>query len=266
MSATRAISQSIPPLSWPELVLPKEHGSWAFAFEPIALGLLIAPSAVCGWLALSMALAFFARRPLRTAMGDTRPRYRAAARQALIACGAGALLAFGAAIACGGFTWLPWLLPTAAAGAIFLGFDLQKAGREGVAETAGVAAFAFLPAAFLAAAGATSSAAVAAAVVMLGRAVPTVLCVRACLRAAKTGTHQVAPALIAALVALGAAIGLARAGLAPVAAAWLLAALAGRAALLLVFPRPALRARTLGIIETVIGISFVLVTAATWPR
>ncbi|MBI4622216.1 MAG: YwiC-like family protein [Verrucomicrobia bacterium] len=75
----------MPPLSWRELVLPKEHGSWAFAFEPIALGLLIAPSAAGGWLAPALASAFFARRPLRTALGDARPAYRAAARRALLA-------------------------------------------------------------------------------------------------------------------------------------------------------------------------------------
>ena len=57
MSATQPIFLTVPPRSWRELVLPKEHGSWAFAFEPIALGLLIAPSPAGGWLALAMAVA-----------------------------------------------------------------------------------------------------------------------------------------------------------------------------------------------------------------
>jgi hypothetical protein len=31
-------------LSHRDLLLPKEHGGWSLAFEPVALGLLVAPS------------------------------------------------------------------------------------------------------------------------------------------------------------------------------------------------------------------------------
>jgi hypothetical protein len=150
------------------------------------------------------------------------------------------------------------------AGGIFVAFDLRNGGREEVAEIAGSSAFAFLPAAFAAIKGVDSGVALALAVVMCGRAVPTVLCVRAALRGAKTGIRRPAPALVAALVALGASIVLLRQGLAPATAAVALAVLLLRAVVLLLYPRPALRARTIGMIEAAIGVAFVIVVAWSW--
>src|SRR5208283_2159794 len=45
--------------------LPREHGSWSLALEPLALGLFVAPSMAGVALALAAAAGFFARRPLR---------------------------------------------------------------------------------------------------------------------------------------------------------------------------------------------------------
>jgi hypothetical protein len=157
-----------------------------------------------------------------------------------------------------------WLLPSGVAGALFLSFDLRNGGREEVAEIAGSAAFAFLPAAIAALDGVTPMVALALALVMCGRAVPTVLCVRAALRGAKTGVRRPAGALIAAFAALIAGCLLAKNGLAPFTAAVALAVLALRAIGLLVFPRPTLRARTIGMIEAMLGLAFVLVVAFTW--
>ena len=42
MSAVPALPPVVPVSTWHELVLPREHGSWAFAFEPVALGAGIA--------------------------------------------------------------------------------------------------------------------------------------------------------------------------------------------------------------------------------
>lgn len=250
---------------WREL-LPKEHGSWAFAFEPLALGLLVAPTPAGAALALALAAAFFCRRPLRFALEQAPAVRNPAARPAVAACGAAAALALAGAIATGGAGFLAWLLPSALAGALFLRFDLQKAGREGVAELAGVAAFAFVPAALLAIAGRSPAEAFAAAGLMLGRALPTVLCIRASLRAAKGGSLHPVPAVAAAVVALAAGVELARTGLVSLAAVGPLALLTLRTIVLLVHPRPAWQARTLGMIEAALGLCFVGVTAATWPR
>jgi hypothetical protein len=65
-------------------------------------------------------------------------------------------------------------------------------------------------------------------------------------------------------VALIAGLALVRGGLAPTAAAVLLALLALRTGALLVWPRPVWRARTLGMIETVLGIGFVVGVGLAW--
>lgn len=264
MAAIHTLPAALPQSSWRELVLPKEHGSWSLAFEPVALGLLAAPSRAGVWFGLAIAAAFFARRPLRIAWRDSNPARRDAARCAVFICAASVAVFFLGAILVAGAAWLPWLLPSCVAGAIFARFDVRNAGRDPAAEVAGAAAFALLPGAFAILAGWPALTAVALAVVMLGRAVPTVLCVRAVLRGAKGGEHRIAPALMAAAAALFAGAALARAGLAPWSVVVLLALLAGRAGALLVFPRPAIRARTLGLFEAIAGVVFILTAEATW--
>lgn len=256
--------RTLPSACWRDLVRPKEHGSWSLAFEPLVFGLLVAPTVAGAGLALAASAGFFARRPLRIAFSDASADRRIAARRVLAILGAVALLALAAAVTVAGAGWLGWLIPAALAGAVFAGFDWRNAGRAEPAEVAGATAFALLPAAFAALAGASAFAAAAVAVVMIARAVPTVLCIRATIRAAKTGEWRTGSALTATFVALFAVVMLARAGGAPAAAAVFAGIFTLRAAALLVFPRPALRARTLGMIEGALGASFVLVVGATW--
>lgn len=249
--------------TWRDVVLPKEHGSWSLAFEPVALGLLAAPSRGGAWLAVAVAAGFFARRPLRLAWRDADPARRAVARTALVVGGTLSLAAVGLAIAAAGPQWLPWLLPTVVAGTVFTVFDLRNDARAALAEVSGVTAFGLLPAVFAHLAGWSGSHALALAALMLGRSVPTVLCVRACLRAAKTGEGHIGPALWAAGLALATGYALARVQLLPGTAVALLAVLAVRSGVLLVFPRPALRARTLGLIEAILGLTFVVGAGTT---
>lgn len=249
---------------WRELVMPKEHGSWSLAFEPLAFGLLAAPSGGGVGLAVAAAAAFFARRPLRIAIMDARLTRRVAARSVLGWLAAVALVAFSGAIAVAGTGWLGWLLPAAAAGVAFAAFDLRNAGREEAAEVAGAATFALLPAAFAAMAGAGLLAASALGVAMLARSVPTVLTVRAAIRAAKGGRSRSAFAVGSAILALGALMALARADLVPVAAVAAAVLFTVRTLALLVYPRPAFRARTLGMIEGALGGLFVVVVGCAW--
>lgn len=249
---------------WRDLVWPKEHGSWSLALEPLALGLLAAPSLGGGALAVAAFAGFFARRPLRIATTDARSERRDAARRAAVVCGAIALLAWFAAMARAGAAWSPWLLPSAAAGAFFLFFDLRQAGREQHAEIAGATAFAWLTAALAAIAGWSRWSAIAIGLVMLARAVPTVLTVRASLRARKTGTRRIALPSAAVSVATIVVAALVRQGLAPWTAFALVVMLGLRTFVLLVFPRPALRASTIGMIEAVLGGLYVVAVALTW--
>jgi hypothetical protein len=169
-----------------------------------------------------------------------------------------------AAVALAGTAWFAWLMPTAAAGAYFVSFDIRNAGREEAAEITGAAAFALLPAALAVLGGAPASSAVAVALIVAGRAVPTVLTVRAALRAVKMGVCRGTPALLASFAALGVALVLVRRGLAPWMAAAALAALALRACAWLVYPKPPLRARTMGMIEAALGLAFVAGVASAW--
>jgi hypothetical protein len=252
------------PARWGEIILPKEHGSWALALEPIAIGLLVAPSLAGAWFSLAVIAAFFARRPLRLlANGRDRTR-RSQARRAAGACASISLLCLAASIASAGVNWLGSLLPSITAGAFFLHFDLRGAGREETAEIAGAAAFAFVPSVLATLAGWPGLAALALALIVAGRSVPSVMFVRAYLRAAKTGVHRVWPALIAAALALALGAVAAAAQVAPAAALGMLALFAVRGLILLVFLRPRIRARALGWTEAALGGLWVVVTALAW--
>lgn len=254
-----------PRTKWRDLVLPKEHGSWSLALEPLALGLLAAPSAAGGALALAVAAGFLARRPLKIAWRDPSAPRRRAARRALAVCIAAAAAGVAVAVALAGPAWLPWLAPFAAAGAAFLSFDLHQGGREETAEIIGAAAFAFVVGPLAILGGESAVAAVALIVAMLGRAVPAVMLVRACVRGGKTGEYRAVPALAAAGLAVVVAALLAARGPMPFAVPLMLAVLGGRAALRLLRPAP-IRARTLGLQELALGVAFVALTAAAWPR
>jgi hypothetical protein len=249
---------------WRDIAWPREHGSWSLALEPLALGLLAAPSAAGAWLALGVLAGFFARRPLKIAVNDARPERRAAARGPLTACAVIGIGSLGAALAFGGMSWLGWLLPVVAAGAVFLFLDLRGEGREEMAEVIGTAAFAGVPAAMAALAGCGAWVSLALALMMACRSVTTVLRVRAYLRAEKTGGRRISPALLANALAVAAGAGCVRAGLAPGAVFILFTLFAGLALWLLVWPRPSLRARTLGLVEALLGLIFVAVTAFAW--
>lgn len=249
---------------WRELVWPKEHGSWSLALEPLALGLLAAPSIGGVALAIAAIAAFFVRQPLRTSFTELRPDRRDAARRAAVVCGAVALSGWFGALLAAGPAWWPWLLPSSAAGAFFLYFDLHQAGREQLAEIAGAVTFSWLAAVLAVLAGWRGANAATIGLVMLARAVPTVLTVRATVRARKSGTSEPVLPIVASIVAVALVVVLARATLAPWTAAILVALLALRSAALLVFPRPSLRASTIGMIEAAVGVIFVVATALAW--
>ena len=95
---------------------------------------------------------------------------------------------------------------------------------------------------------------------------PAVMLVRALLRLRKSGELRRGPALVAAVLAGGAALGFWHEGLVSLPALLALLFLAVRAGVLLGLPSLGLRARTVGMLEAVLGAVFVLVVGATWPR
>jgi hypothetical protein len=247
--------------SWRDLVKPKEHGSWSLAFEPLALALLVAPSRPGFLLGIAIIVAFFLRRPVKIACRETRPARRAAARRITLA---GAVLAFAcaaAAVLVGNIASTLWLIPSALGGVFFLAFDLRNAGREQTAEAVGAAAFAFLPAAFAVLAGWSAAEALALGAIMIGRAVPTVLTVRAALRNAKSVEHHHCAPVLAGFIAVAAGFAFSRVSLVPSLVPWLLAVLAFRTCVLLLVRHRPLRASAIGMFEAVNGVAFVATVA-----
>lgn len=239
------------------LLLPKEHGSWSLVLEPLALGLLAAPSLGGIALAISASAAFFARRPasMLITAGSERRQVAKASLLALSALAAAGLLA--ASLPRGWLALWPLLL-CLPAGAFFVLCDLRGESRTAAAELAGSTAFALLPAAFGTLAGWSAIPALALAGLMLARSVPTVLLVRTCLRRAKGIQSSAAPALIAALAATGLTIALAAAHEVPQPAAWFAGFLLARTGIHLGFRHPPMRARILGWSEAALGAVYVV--------
>lgn len=248
-----------------QLTLPKEHGSWSLALEPVVLGLLVAPSAAGAALALAAGAGFFMRRPMKLALAgkrDSRQPLAIICTTILALVGLwGLLLAarFGA-VGC----WWP-LLPAALAGAVFAWWDGRNGARQGAAELAGALAFALLPTSFGTFAGWSVATSLALTVMMLVRSVPTVLTVRTYLRIRKGLACSIAPALVMTGVGIGVTAWLAALGLMPWEAGVFALVFAARTSWLLL-GRPRLTARTLGITEAVLGALMVLILSFAWRR
>src|ERR1051325_7102494 len=69
------------------LALPVEHGAWSFLLEPIALGLIIAPSGDGTLIAIGAVALMLVRQPFKLMLRDwSRQRYpRTAVCEALVA-------------------------------------------------------------------------------------------------------------------------------------------------------------------------------------
>ena len=233
------------------------------AFEPLALGLLVAPSPAGAALAISMVSAFFARRPLKAAFADSaqpRPELRRVALLLIFFLGAGLTLS----VILGGVAALWPLLLAAPLGGLFVYFDAQGDSRAAAAELAGSAAFAVLPAAFATLTGWPVPAALALAALALIRSVPTVLTVRTWLRRRKGRPVTPLAPLAAAGIGLGATIVMAVFRQTP----WLTV---GGAILLLLRTgwfatsnQPGWTARRVGQAETLLGVVYIALIATAY--
>lgn len=252
------------PPSRGSVYLPKEHGSWSLALEPLALGLLVAPSLPGAALAVSAAAAFLLRRPFKLALGNASQPPRPGARKVCVIVGGGSALALLGAAALGGVSALWPLLLAVPFGALFLYFDRQNEMRAAAAELSGSAAFAVLPAAFATLAGWPTAPALALAAVMLARNVPTVLTVRTYLRLNKGGDARPLWPIAAAGFALGTLLVLANTRLVPWTAAVLAAVLLVRTLLFVTPLRPAWPARRVGFIEAGLGVAYIGLIALSW--
>ena len=236
------------------LLLPKEHGSWSLAFEPVALGLLVAPSRAGVALAVAVAAGFFTRRPLKLALTLPAADPRRATAGWLALCGAAlASAALAVAAAIGGWRAFWPLLFAVPFGAAFLWFDLRNEMREAEAELAGSIAFALTPAAFATLAGWAPEPALALAGLTLARCVPTVLLVRTYLRIRKNEPAARFAPLAAGTAALLLIAALAARQLVPPAAVVLGIFFWVRGCWFVSAFRPAWTARRVGLLEAGLG-------------
>jgi hypothetical protein len=212
-------------------------------------------------IALGSFAAFLTRRPFKLVLAEwsrkTSDRFRYAA---LFLLAYGAVAALGLTIAYGLAGEVP-LLPLVFASpliATFLFYDLRNESRSWPAEIAGAAAFANVAAGIALAAGWQVPVAFALAALLIARAVPSVLYVRAVVRLVRRGSHGKGWVMFNHVLALLLVVGLAVTSLAPTLAVLPFVVLTVRAGIGLSRKRSPVRMRTLGFIEMGLGIFTVL--------
>jgi hypothetical protein len=201
------------------VALPAEHGGWSLLFEPVVLGLLVAPSLAGLFLALAATATFLARHPFKLAIGDWR-RQRHSKRTTFaeiftVIYASAAALAFAAAI--GTTTSSFWLLILIAApfAASQLLLDSLGRSRALAAELAGSIATGAIAGLIALSGGWPRATALALWAIMTARAVPTILYLRARLRLLRRRPASKTVVIVAHLIGLLMVIGLACGGLAP---------------------------------------------------
>ena len=247
------------------MALPAEHGGWALTFEPVLLGLLVAPTGAGVALGAAAMLAFLARTPLKVVLVDRwrhrwLPRTRLAARifvgeTALLV----ALLAVAAASARHPF-WEP-LAIAAPLVLVELWFDMRSRGRRLLPEMAGSIGIGSVAAAIVLAGGGPMTVAAGSWLVVATRATGSLPFVHSQLRRAKgrpdrRWVQDLAQAASIALAAGGAGI-----GWLPVPAAGALVVLALVQLVLARTPPP--RAVVLGAQQLLYGLAVTVVAGTT---
>lgn len=168
------------------IALPGEHGGWGLLFEPVVLGMLLAPSWVGLFVSVMATGVFLARHPLRLAVGDWRrnrrsPRLGLALRFAVLYAGIAAVaLAF--AIKIGGAGFLLPLVFAAPIALIQLFYDSVGRSRALIAELAGAVATGAVATAIVLAGSWPRAVAFGLWAILAARTVPTILYLRARLR------------------------------------------------------------------------------------
>ncbi|HZG52600.1 MAG TPA: YwiC-like family protein [Pyrinomonadaceae bacterium] len=249
------------------VALPNEHGGWGLALEPVALGLLVAPSPAGCFLAVATLGAFLARHPFKIAAGDRRrgrrfPRTAVAERFALLyACLALAGL-LAAATTAASYQFILPLLLAAPFAAVQLVFDATGRSRALAPELAGSFGLAAVSTSIALADGRPLPAAFGLWVILASRVVPTILYVRARLQLKHGETPGLSPVFISHVGALGIVVALALMKVAPLLAVPALLVLLLRAAFGCSETAQRASAKQIGIGELAYGAMTVLAVAA----
>lgn len=192
------------------LALPNEHGSWGILFEPLVLGIAVAPSLASPFVALTYIGAFLSRQPLKWYFADLkakreRPQTKAARMLAFVFLSIAGVGFIGSLAFAGVVPLLP-LIITAPLGAITLWFDSSGKSRRVAPELAGVVTLASSAAVSGLAAGWSVAASVALSLVIMLRLIPSMLYIRERLKLEKGKPNSFAVPLalhVFALLAVG---------------------------------------------------------------
>jgi hypothetical protein len=239
------------------VALPAEHGGWGLLFEPIVLGLLVAPSLAGLCVAVGATSAFLARHPFKLAVADWRRGGRS--YRATLAKWFGGFYLFVSAIAFAAAfkaTDRGLLLPLLIAApivAVQLLYDSFSRSRSLVAELAGAISTGGVATAIAMAAGWPRQAAFGLWLILAARTVPTILYVRARLRLLHGKTAATGPVIVMHVLATLIGLGSALLGVIPFLAVAALAVLLLRAVLGLSIRGRLVTAKELGIRELGFG-------------
>jgi hypothetical protein len=247
------------------IALPAEHGSWGFLLEPVLLGLALAPTLPGLSIAATVVAAFLLRNPLRIFL-RSRGRVHESPRRTLarsVALVYAAFVAVGVVVTVALMGWKPFwpLLVVGPLGVAFLFFDSKNQSRSLTAELAGGIGLAAAAPSIVLCDGWTATAAMATWAIVVAKAVPTVVYIRARLRL--EGGENVAPwpavAGHTAAAVLGTALGLM--AVVPWLTVAMLILLLARAALGLSPLRWGKTTKQIGILEFVFSGLYVFATA-----
>lgn len=245
------------------VAVPIEHGGWGLTLEPILMGLLISPSVAGLCIGLAAMSAFVARTPLKVLLVDAR-RGRTLERTRLAAwvlVGEGVVLGGLVAVTLlrsnDGF-WVPIVAAAPLLG-LELWYDMRSRSRRLVPELAGAMGIGGVAAMIVLAGGGGGRLAVAVWLILVARGVTAIVMVRDQVGRLHGRDPRPIPTVVADVVALmvaAAAVVVGRPALAGAVA--VVGAIVAQRLLAL---RPPPRAVVLGLRQTAIGLTVVIVTA-----
>lgn len=249
------------------VALPVEHGGWSLTLEPVALGLLVAPSPAGFLLALATVGGFLARHPFKIVAADRRhgrrfPRTAVAERFLLLYGGVAIASGLAAVAAAPGYSFFLPLLAALPFASAQLVYDAAGRSRALLPELAGSFGLAAVAAAIALAGGWPLVPSLGLWALLAARALPSILYVRARLGLLHGESPRTYPVLITHFAALALVALLAWAGTVPPVAAVAFAVLLLRAAVGLSVKSAGGSAKRVGISEVCYGAVTVATVAA----
>lgn len=252
-----AIHSTKPNVSAKSIALPVEHGAWGFLFEPLAAGILLAPSAATFWIVLMVVGAFLMRQPLRFLIpdwlgGKNLPRTALALKYSVIFASLFAVGAIGSFAFAPIESFIPFL--AIAPLAIYQIYsDAVRKSRQLLPELTGAIALSSSVTVLALAGGWNAPTAFSLWAIMLARLIPSILYVRSRLRLEKGKETRILPPIAAHVLALISVAALAYFGLSPILLVLMITFLLGRSVYGLSSLRKPTKAKFIGIQEVIFG-------------